>query len=337
MGKPAPDGSGGGADGARAGARRFSWRQKAALQRMLSALPGGHRMNFALQRYLTHGVPIPTPELQASARLAEYHITSLGRASGGDLSTALFFEFGAGHDLHMPLAFRMLGVEHQVVVDVRRLARLDLVADAAERLFDGSDLWGAARVRGGSRYGSLSDFLSGLGIDYRAPCDARATHLGPQSVDFITSTNTLEHIPPADIGAILCECHRILKQDGLMSFQIDYMDHYAYFDPTISVYNFLRFDERTWRRYNSSLQYQNRLRHSEYLALLGAAGFTILEADLAPVTDTDLQALGQLPLAAPFKDMDPVDVAIRDARFLVSKSDMPAHASDSLPALRRDR
>ena len=73
--------------------------------------------------------------------------------------------------------------------------------------------------------------------------DARASGLHAGCVDIITSTNTLEHIPPGEIAAILRECARLLREGGLMSSSIDLQDHYHWFDKNISVYNFLRFSD----------------------------------------------------------------------------------------------
>ena len=72
-------------------------------------------------------------------------------------------------------------------------------------------------------------------------------------MDCITSTYTLEHIPADDIRRILVECNRILKPGGLILSLIDYQDHYSWLDLRISRYNFLRYSERQWRWFNSSL------------------------------------------------------------------------------------
>src|SRR5205823_13839725 len=85
------------------------------------------------------------------------------------------------------------------------------------------------------------------GIDYRAPCDAKKTGLPSLSVDYITSTSTLEHIPPEAIRLILRECYRVLRDRGVISLLIDYNDHYTYSDHKISVYNFLRYSDWVWR------------------------------------------------------------------------------------------
>ena len=298
-----------------------SWTQKAALQRVLSALPAGHRVNYLFQQRVTHGLPLSDSALLGAAALGVHHVRRLAEISGRDVRGGRFFEFGAGWDLHMPLILWSLGVDHQLVVDIRPLVRAELVADVARRLAGPARLPELVRLPPTPPDGHrrLSAYLEELGIDYRAPCDARATGLPARSIDYVTSTNTLEHIPPEDIAAILRECRRILADDGLMSFQIDYQDHYSYFDPSISVYNFLTFDDRSWRRFNPALHYQNRLRHAQHVALLEDAGFRIVDEQLTAGTEDDLALLRALPLQPPFAGVDVDGLAVRDSRLVLAK------------------
>jgi SAM-dependent methyltransferase len=224
---------------------------------------------------------------------------------------ATFYEFGAGKDLIVPLTYYCLGVGEQVVVDIRDLAREELVVDALRRLSAGvvPDLLRAPDAALG--LSGRQPRLAALGVAYRAPCDARATGLADASVDYITSTSTLEHIPADDIRLILRESRRILRPEGRMSMLIDYQDHYSYADSSISAYNFLRYDDREWARWNPSLQYQNRLRHSDYLAVFEAEGFDVVDAETVAGTPADLETIAQLPPATAFRERDPQDLAVR--------------------------
>jgi predicted SAM-dependent methyltransferase len=140
------------------------------------------------------------------------------------------------------------------------------------------------------------------------------------SIDFITSTNTLEHVPIDEIREILAECHRILGDRGAMSFQVDYRDHLSYFDHTVSPYNFLRFDARTWLRYNPGLHYQNRLRHRDYLQLYADAGFEIVAEDTTEGTSEDEAMIRNLDLAAPFDGYSVSELAIQGASVVLRKA-----------------
>ncbi|HJR25986.1 MAG TPA: class I SAM-dependent methyltransferase [Acidimicrobiales bacterium] len=294
-----------------------SWRVKATLQRAFSAVPGGHRLNYLLQRHVTHGVPVSDDALRAAVEIARDHLQRIGPHSARPAADGHFFEFGAGWDLRIPQILWCLGVEQQTVVDIRPLVRPALVHDIARRLAATATGLGLPRVPSVEDPFDLERHLAALGIEYRAPCDARATGLPAGSVDRITSTNTLEHIPPAEITAIYRECRRILAPDGLVSFQIDYRDHYAGFDPSVSIYNFLRFEDATWRRYSPALHFQSRLRHREHVALVEEAGFEVLD-EVTIVGDADaLRALEALPLAARFRPLSKEELAVCESRLVL--------------------
>jgi SAM-dependent methyltransferase len=148
---------------------------------------------------------------------------------------------------------------------------------------------------------ATADLGTAFGIDYRAPCDARATPFADASFDFISSTFTLEHIPEPDIAGILTECRRLLAPGAVLTASVDMQDHYSFSDPRISIYNFLRFSDRRWALINSALHYQNRLRACDYDRLFRQAGLPVTErTDTEPAPDQSA-ALDALPLADRFR------------------------------------
>lgn len=287
------------------------WKAKAALQTLFSHVPGREALNYLCQRRIFRNLPVNDATLRATAQDARRHLENLTRHGTVPVNEATFYEFGAGKDLVVPLTYYCLGVREQLIIDIRDLAREELVVDALRRLGTGvvPDLVRSPEAALG--VSGRQQRLTALGIAYRAPCDARATGLANTSVDYITSTSTLEHIPPADIRLILRECRRILRPGGVMSMLIDYQDHYSYADSSISVYNFLRYDEREWVRWNPALQYQNRLRHSDHLAMFTDEAFEIIDDDPVVGSTDDLRIIAELPPAAPFRDRDPQDLATK--------------------------
>jgi SAM-dependent methyltransferase len=284
----------------------MNWKLKGLGQSALSRLPYAGALNYFGQKFITKahaaGPPVADRLEKArwfTARFREYH--------GGNLSDARFFEFGAGWDLAGPLALYCLGANSQCVVDIRPCARLELVNQTIAELNRRS----AEVVRlAGAPLGSLGELEMRFGIRYQAPADARGTLLGGASVDCIVSTYTMEHIPVADLQAILAEARRILKPAGLILSLIDYQDHYSYRDAHISVYNFLQYTERQWRWFNSPLHYQNRLRHSQYRQLFADAGFEILAEDLKLPGAPDLDRFRGLRLAPAFGSFAVDDLTI---------------------------
>jgi hypothetical protein len=100
---------------------------------------------------------------------------------------------------------------------------------------------------------------------------------------------------------------------------IDNSDHWEHSDKTLSRLNFLRFSEAVFRwTYWNGLNYQNRLRHSQYIDFLNAAGFSIL-AEEGPVDPAALSSLQNIPLAAPFRKFTPEDLAILTTSVLALK------------------
>ena len=295
-----------------------SWKAKAALQHTFSRVPGGHHLNYAFQRHITHGLPISDEKLHTAIENARAHVGALETCSTVPIADGQFFEFGAGWDLHIAQGLYCLGVNRQIIVDIRPLRSADLIFDVAQRLRDeGPPSLPRAPL---PAIQSLVEYLPSLGIDYRAPCDAGATGLASGAVDFVTSTNTLEHIPPADIARILTECHRILSSEGAMSFMIDYEDHYSYFDGKVSPYNFLQFSDRRWKWFNPSLHHQNRLRHRDYLELFATAGWKVVSESVTSGTGSDEAAIEHLDLAPRFRDYSVRELAIKRGHVVLKKA-----------------
>jgi hypothetical protein len=122
-----------------------------------------------------------------------------------------------------------------------------------------------------------------------------------------------------DIQRILKECYRILKGNGIMSFQIDYQDHYSYFDQNISVYNFLLYSDKSWSRFSSTLNYQNRLRHRDYMDLFQDAGFEVVVEYRKDGTESDLQAISRLALDRKYRVYSLPELAVRGALVALRK------------------
>ena len=297
------------------------WLAKAALQRALGALPQGERLNYVFQRHVLRSFPIGDDALRQKFTRAANHLAAYEEHGPGvPASEATFFEFGAGWDLAIPLAYAQLGVGHQVLIDIRPSARTELVSEtiaAFERLRpELEEIAGRSLRELGGPVASLAELETRFGIRYLAPCDARATGLPAGSVDFVSSTDTCEHIPAADLAAIFEECRRLLRPGGAFSCRIDLQDHYAYFDPGLSRYNFLRFSDRTWALVNSPLHFQNRLRAPEYLRLAREAGLDLVVDNPSGPSEQGRAELEALPLAERFRGYSPDELGVTVLSFV---------------------
>jgi hypothetical protein len=89
-----------------------------------------------------------------------------------------------------------------------------------------------------------------------------------------------------------------------MSFTIDYHDHYSSFDRSIGPWNFYRYTDTEWRRFNPGAHYQNRLRHIDHQRI-----FTDLE--LQPLIDRRVMS-----------SVEPIEVCTRFSTY--SREDLMA-------------
>jgi SAM-dependent methyltransferase len=283
------------------------WLAKAAVQKTLSGVPAGDRLNYLFQTRVTRTLPAGEAQFRRKVARAVHHFEAF-RAHGRAVEPreAVLYEFGAGWDLAVPLTYAALGVGRQLLVDIRPNLRVELVNDSLAKLArlreelereTGHEL----RPLGAPDVASATDLERRFGIEYRAPCDARATGLPAASVDFASSTNTLEHVPEAEIAAILAETRRLLRPEGVLSCRINMRDHASYSDPAVGPYLFLTLPARRWRLVNSRLGYQNRLRYPDYARLLAEAGFEVVAEEVARPSAEELERLAALPLAPEFE------------------------------------
>jgi hypothetical protein len=210
-----------------------------------------------------------------------------------------------------------------VLVDIRPSARLELVNDSLasfERLRPELEAEAGSELRSlGAPLRSLEELERRFGIRYLAPCDARDTALAEGSIAFASSTDTCEHIPEADLAAIFRETRRLLRPTGAFSCRVDLQDHYAYFDPSLSRYNFLRFSEGTWRLVNGPLHFQNRLRSPDYLRLVRDAGFELVVQRPSGPSEEGLAELESLPLAPRFHGYPPEELGVTVLSFVARR------------------
>lgn len=289
---------------------------KAAIQQVLSRLPGGESLNYLLQRHVTRVYPRSEASFANKVRRATQHLQRLQRyAPEVSLPEGTFLEIGAGWDLIIPLTYAACGVGQQQLIDHVRHFRPELVSKTLQRL-EGfrpqleKDLQLDTRALGGP-VRHAEELAARLGIHLKAPCDARDTALAAGSVQFISSTSTMEHLYVEHIPRILEEWRRLLARGGVVSCHVDLKDHYWSADKRISCYHFLQYSESAWRQYNPPIHHQNRLRAPQYLELFQQAGFLIRESELDGPDAADLARLSKVPVHPDFQRFSPEDLGAK--------------------------
>jgi hypothetical protein len=151
--------------------------------------------------------------------------------------------------------------------------------------------------------------MDAFGVSVRR-ADARRTRLQPGSVDLFVSNNTLEHVPGDVLAGIFREFRRVGHEGSVMSHFIDMADHYAGFDRSITVFNYLKYSSRTWALFNNRLHYQSRLRLPDYRALHRDARWLILEENLRA---EPAGVLRSIELADEFRGIDEDALRVTEA------------------------
>ena len=143
--------------------------------------------------------------------------------------------------------------------------------------------------------------------------DARNLSIENDAIDFICSNNTFEHIPREILSAILLEFKRVLHPKGMMSHFIDMSDHFAHFDSSITIYNFLKFSKKNWSLLDNSIQPQNRLRFRDYLEMYQLCELPVSREE---IRKGSLEELGKVKVHAEFSGYTPQELAISHAYII---------------------
>lgn len=277
------------------------WKLKAMAQYSLSLLPSSvsYAAHYWVQRHIG-GLQQVNPVSRLTAGIETWKRI---KEQGYDPAHKVFFEIGTGRVPLVPLSYWMMGAKKTITIDLNPYLKYELIRESllyiSENRENIEDLFGSMldqerfeKLLDFSRTPNLSTgaFLDLCQIDYIAPGDAAKTSLASLSIDFHTSYNVLEHIPPEALKLILEEGNRIIGNDGLFIHRIDYSDHFSHSDKNISAINFLQYSDDTWRLYaGNRYMYMNRLRHDDFINLFQSAGHHILEAQ--PSIDQPSQEL----------------------------------------------
>lgn len=302
------------------------WRLKGLVQKCLSSLPNGRSLNDRLQRRFGE---LRQPERSVIGKLEDWKL-SLGYLQDCEFNIrgSTLLEIGTGWYPTLPICFSLAGAKRVITYDIVRHIDADLtfrMIGALESHLDAiAQACGAPADEVHDRYLGLlqakdmNALLKCARVEICAPADARATNLAPDSIDLVYSNSVMEHVPEDIIRELMGESRRILRPGGLALHNVACNDHYAHFDAGISFVNYLRYNESQWRKWNNSLQYQNRLRAPEFLNLAMEAGLEVIYKRIF-VRPGTREALTMLPIAPEFHRFSREDLAITTVDFIARK------------------
>jgi hypothetical protein len=310
------------------------WQLRFLRNSLLAATPGYQRIRLAKRKFIPYDGAVDPWTVEQGLRIVE-----MLRTSGTRIEGATALELGSGWRPVIPLILRAAGARRVYMVDAEQLLDERLLSDTARHLREKAPMLSqrlqvpveSIRATLSSVEGAgLEKATNALGLVYLAPADARRLALEPGDVDIVSSRAVLEHIPREVLEAIFAEFARILVPGrGVMCHIVDNSDHWAHIDKRLSMVNFLKYSERRWKLFAvNPLDYMNRLRHSEYLALVKRSGFDVI-LDASQPDSAALDALDGLPVSADFASFDRRDLAILTTELVaVRRADATPVAGD---------
>lgn len=309
----------------------MKWKTKSRIQNLVALLPSSlsYAAYYWLQRNfgrLKRADPLDgfSAGVKTWVRLQNLGLNPRGK---------IFFEVGTGRVPLVPLVYWLLGADRTITVDLNPYVKIELVRECLmfvrknlslvrEKLggYHDETRLGQLVELAGHKNLSLQRFLETSSIEYLSPGDAAKSGLPDRSIDFHSSFNVFEHIPGDVLASILKEGNRIVRDGGAFIHRIDYGDHFADTDSTISRINFLQYSDSQWARYSGNrYMYTNRLRHDDFMALFGDAGHQIIQADVdLDPTSFQLVKTGRLRLNQRFEGKS-FEVLATTGAWIVSK------------------
>lgn len=304
------------------------WIAKAIVQKSISFFPNREQLNYLFQRYVTKGVLLDDNHFELKLTHAAEHLVYFEKHGGLPIEKARCLELGTGWYPVVPIAFWLSGTSSVVSIDIQDWMTAERQLTTIRKFVEWHENGKLAHFLpnlNDARYRQLTALLEGQSTKERIDqtigletylMDARKTTFADDHFDYACSNNTFEHVHAEVLPGIIEEFYRVLKPQGLMSHFIDLSDHFAHFDTSITIYNFLRFSQKQWKTIDNQIQPQNRLRWKDYLALYA-------DRDV-PVTETivrrgDLNALRKVPLHAQYAGYSDEELAISHGYILSRK------------------
>ena len=128
-------------------------------------------------------------------------------------------------------------------------------------------------------------------------------NLESNSIDFLFSNATLEHIVFDQFIDTNKEISRIIKPNGLISHRVDLRDHLG------GGLNNLRFSKKIWESdfFSKSGFYTNRIRYSQMLDIFEKTGFSL---EVSIIETWDKLPIDKLKISPDFKEISDEDLCV---------------------------
>ncbi len=304
------------------------WKLKAVVQKGISFLPYKEKANYFFQKHITKGVVLNDEHFENKIQHSLDHIKYFNKY-GETGSDKKIIELGSGWYPIIPIMMYLTNTGKVTSVDIQSWMTKETQLTTIRKFIE----W--------REKGRLNTFLSDIDeekwkilvyIDNNPDIyskdiinktiglelllqDARELSLADHSIDLICSNNTYEHIYADILIGIIKEFSRIIKPKGVMSHFIDLSDHFAHYDKNINIYNFLKYNKKSWDIIDNSIQPQNRLRFKDYREMYNELSIPITEESIRP---GDIDAVKSLKINTEFDNYTTEDLAVSHG-YIISK------------------
>ncbi|MEO5674299.1 MAG: class I SAM-dependent methyltransferase [Chitinophagales bacterium] len=303
------------------------WIAKALVQKAVSFLPFSHSINELFQKWVTKGILLTDEYFIDRLEHAKNHLHFSAVITGNSRPES-FLEIGTGWYPVVPVSMFLTGAEKIYSIDISALTNKKRLILTLQKfvVYHNNGILQCYLSYQPQKFQRLIEILqqsnttvfeklcSELQIHFKIGDARNMPFLKDNEIGLVTSNNTFEHIYPDVLMGILKELKRVIKPDGVLSHFIDMSDHFAHFDKSITIYNFLKFSDRQWKLIDNRIQPQNRLRVHEYRTMYADLGIPI---NIESVREGDLQELQSIHLTEKYKTGSLRDVAVSHC-YLVS-------------------
>lgn len=299
------------------------WILKAIVQKTISYFPFSHQFNFFFQKYITKGVYLSDEYFEDRLAHAANHLKGYTQLTGKSIPERTL-ELGTGWYPVVPFTLFLCGSSQIHSIDISKLTnkeRLITTLLKFKEYFDDSEKkkhfvsipFLPDRLQ---LFNQLTENATTLSEAEISEClnlklsvtDATKTNYENNYFDLVHSNNTFEHVYPEVLKKILVEFNRITKKkSGVNSHFIDMSDHFAHFDKTITIYNFLKFSEGEWKWIDNSIQPLNRLRFADYISMYNELNIPVSFFENRP---GDISEVKSLEIDSAFKKYSFEEIAI---------------------------
>ncbi|MCC6719720.1 MAG: class I SAM-dependent methyltransferase [Acetobacteraceae bacterium] len=288
------------------------WLRAMLVDNLKAAIPFLDQVRAAKRRLVPYSDNLANSRLALEQGLRQIAmLRAAGAKLGGDV-----LEIGTGWMPIIPMLFHVAGARHTTLTDIETLMDDATVAGARALVARHATEVAAALDMPEAEIARRLD--APWPHRYLSPWDI-ARH-PRDSADIVVSRAVFEHIPPEVLARYLAELRGIVRPGAMMCHVVDNSDHWEHRDKSINRVNFLKYEDGPFWRFTcyNPQNYQNRLRHSDYVAMFRDAGWTILAAEGA-ADPASLAALPGLRLASRFRHHAPDDLAVLTSWLLVRR------------------